>query len=75
MIMNRQNQTKIEKNCWSCLHNKLGSLTLFGMCSYDAKWGKGPLWEITPELVDEGCENYLHPDDANKEIKPQIGLF
>ncbi len=49
----------IGRNCWTCVHNSLGTLTLFGICKYDAKWGSGPPVEITPELVDKGCTKYL----------------
>ena len=63
----------IGRNCWDCTHNSLGSLTLFGICNYNAKWGKGPPIEITPELVKVGCNNYRHKND--KGGNPQVELW
>lgn len=58
------------RSCWNCVHNSLGTLTLFGTCKYNAKWGKGPPTEITPKRAAIGCENH-----NIKEDKPQVELW
>lgn len=46
---------KTDRSCWSCVFNRLGGGTFFGICSYFERMNK-PAREIPASVADDGCK-------------------
>ena len=47
------------RSCWECKYNNLQGTTLFGLCTWFGKHGKGENKEIPVEVADVGCKHFL----------------
>lgn len=54
------------KTCWTCGHNKLGSLNMFGICQYFLLLNQQPK-DITPAVADRGCKYWKEKGKKVKE--------
>jgi len=62
-------------NCWNCSYNRLGGITLLGICWWFVK-GHGYAKEIPREVCDKGCKYWTdEPIDfkaLEKLMKPIV---